>query len=155
MKDLSLSEVEIYTDGACLVNPGGPGGWAAILKCGDRVKELCGSDGSTTNNRMELTAVIAGLSALKRPCNVTVYSDSKYIVNAISQHWLDTWSHNGWRTNTGSVKTQDLWEQIILFNLKHTVTYKWVKGHSGNENNERCDKLARSAALKRMNRKVI
>lgn len=143
---MSLPEVQIYTDGSCLMNPGGPGGYGVVLKYKDNVKELSGGELCTTNNRMELTAVIVGLEALKRRCKVTVYSDSKYIVNAISQHWLDNWTNNGWRTSTGLVKNQDLWEKISLLNSKHEVTYQWVKGHSGHPENERCDQLARSFA---------
>lgn len=144
---MSLPEVEIFTDGSCLVNPGGPGGYGVILKQGTRVKELCGGDVNTTNNRMELTAVVAGLEALKRPCKVTIYSDSKYVVDAISKHWLDKWIHNRWRTSTGLVKNRDLWEQILLLNSRHQVTYVWVQGHSGHAENERCDQLARSFAI--------
>lgn len=146
---MSLPEVEIFTDGSCLVNPGGPGGYGVILKCKGKVKELCGGEYDTTNNRMELTAVITGLSALKRNCKVIVYSDSKYIVDAISQHWLDGWVKNGWRTaNNGPVKNKDLWVQLLALNSKYDVTYVWVKGHAGHPENERCDQLARSAALK-------
>lgn len=135
--------IAVYTDGACSGNPG-PGGWGSILLYQGREKELSGFELNTTNNRMELTAVINGLSALKTvTVPVTVYTDSKYIVDAINQHWIDNWQSKGWRNATKQpVANRDLWEQIIALNQKFKPTYVWVKGHSTNEYNNRCDALA-------------
>lgn len=143
----SMPEVEVFTDGSCLGNPG-PGGYGVLIKSDTGIRELSGGELYTTNNRMELSAVIAGLSALEESCKVTLYSDSKYIVDAFQCHWIDAWIRNGWYTSKGPTKNQDLWEEILRLNSKHSVTYKWVKGHAGDVYNERCDKLARSYAFK-------
>ena len=137
-----LPEVELFTDGACSGNPG-PGGWGAILRMGAHQKELSGGERSTTNNRMELSAVIAGLSALKRPCRVTLTTDSKYIVDAITQGWAKRWKQNGWMRNRKEpALNPDLWEKLLELLSIHQVTFRWVKGHAGHPENERCDALA-------------
>ena len=138
-----MENIAVYTDGACSGNPG-PGGWGSILLYQGKEKVLSGFEADTTNNRMELTAVIQGLSALKTTAlAVTVYTDSKYVVDAINQHWLDNWQVKGWRKSDGkAVLNRDLWEQIIALNQKYQPTYVWVKGHSTNEYNNRCDELA-------------
>ena len=140
-----MKSVDIYTDGACSGNPG-KGGWGVILMYGSREKELSGGEQDTTNNRMELYAAIAGLSALKEKCRVNLYSDSAYLVNAIEQRWLDGWKNSGWKTSSkDAVKNRDLWEQLIALLDTHDVTFIKVKGHADNEYNNRCDKLARNA----------
>ena len=140
-----MKTVDIYTDGACSGNPG-DGGWGVILMFGGREKELSGGDRSTTNNRMEVYAAIAGLSALTEKCNVKLYSDSAYLVNAIEQHWLEGWKRNGWKTSSKSpVKNRDLWEKLSGLLDMHNVTFIKVKGHADNEYNNRCDFLARGA----------
>lgn len=137
-----ISEVTIYTDGACSGNPG-PGGWAAILMAGGVRKELSGGESDTTNNRMELMAVIEGLRALKRPCKVEIYSDSAYVVNAFSQNWIDKWVRNGWKNSAkAEVANSDLWKELIDLTSVHNVTFHKVKGHADNEFNNRCDELA-------------
>ena len=137
-----ISEVTIYTDGACSGNPG-PGGWAAILMAGGVRKELSGGERDTTNNRMELMAVIEGLKALKRPCKVDIYSDSAYVVNAFSQNWIDKWIKNGWKNSAkAEVANSDLWKELIDLTSKHNVIFHKVKGHADNEFNNRCDELA-------------
>ena len=136
-----MKNVTVYTDGACSGNPG-PGGWGAILKYGEMTKELSGGDGETTNNRMELTGVITALSALKEPCNVKLYTDSQYIVNAINQGWLKSWIAHGWKRKTGPVKNPDLWQKLYELLNVHTVEFIWVKGHAENKYNNRCDELA-------------
>jgi len=136
-----MKEVTIYTDGACSGNPG-PGGWGAILKYGEAVKELSGGEPETTNNRMELTGVITALAALKEPCRVTLCTDSQYIANAINQGWLEGWQKRGWKRKGGEVKNPDLWQALIPLLEKHDVTFVWVKGHAENEFNNRCDELA-------------
>lgn len=137
-----ISEVTIYTDGACSGNPG-PGGWAAILMAGGAKKELSGGERDTTNNRMELMAVIEGLKALKRPCKVDVYSDSAYVVNAFEQNWIGKWMRNGWKNSAkAEVANSDLWKELIDLTSKHSVTFHKVKGHADNEFNNRCDELA-------------
>ena len=134
--------VEIFTDGACSGNPG-PGGWGTILRYKQFERELSGGEADTTNNRMELTAVIAGLQALTEPCKVTLYSDSKYFVDAIEQGWAKKWKANGWmRTNKDKALNPDLWERILQLFETHDITLVWVKGHNGHPENERCDKLA-------------
>lgn len=140
--------VDIYTDGSCLANGNGPGGYGAILIYRDTVKELSGGSTNTTNNRMELTAAIAALSSLKVECIVNLYSDSKYLVDSVNKSWLNRWVSNGWRNSTGKVPNQDLWEQLLLLNNRHSVNYHWVKGHAGNDYNERCDALAKATAIK-------
>lgn len=140
-------KVTIYTDGACSGNPG-KGGWGAILIYGDVVKELSGGEDNTTNNRMELKAVIEALKALKSPCDVEIYSDSAYVVNAFTQKWIDNWIKNNWKTaDKKSVKNVDLWQELLVLIKTHNVTFKKVKGHSDNELNERCDKLAKAYYL--------
>ncbi len=136
-------EVEIYTDGACSGNPG-PGGWAAILISGEHEKVLSGHDPQTTNNRMELTAVIEGLKALKYPCKVTIYSDSAYLVNAIQQGWLDKWQRQGWTRGKPRqpVLNVDLWKELLNYMSIHDVTFKKVQGHAGHPLNERADRIA-------------
>ncbi len=135
-------KVEIYTDGACSGNPG-PGGWAAILVACGTEKELCGSVDSTTNNRMELTAAIEGLKALKVPCEVTLYSDSSYLVNSFNQHWIENWKKNGWKNaSKAQVSNQDLWLILDDLSAYHKISWEKVKGHSDHPFNNRCDKLA-------------
>jgi ribonuclease HI len=134
-------KVTIYTDGACSGNPG-PGGWAAVLKYGRREKELSGGEAETTNNRMELMAVISALSALNRPCDVELFTDSQYIERAINEHWLDAWKRRGWRRKDGELKNAELWQRLDELLRTHTVTFSWVRGHDGNDYNERCDALA-------------
>lgn len=139
--------VEIFTDGACLGNPG-PGGWGAILRYGEHVKELSGGEPVTTNQRMELLAAIKALEALKRPCSVTLYSDSAYLINAFQEGWIARWQQSGWRTKENKdVENRDLWERLIELAQVHTVQWAKVKGHAGHAENERCDRLAREAAL--------
>jgi len=136
--------VEIYTDGACRGNPG-PGGWAATLKFGDTEKELAGAEASTTNNRMELTAVIRALEALQRPVQAKVYTDSEYVRRGITE-WISGWKARGWRTaDRKPVKNQDLWEQLDKLAAAHEIQWHWVKGHSGVAGNERVDQLANQA----------
>lgn len=138
-----MKKVDIYTDGACSGNPG-KGGWCAILLFGANRKVLSGGEKETTNNRMEVYAAIAGLSALKETCAVNLYSDSAYLVNAVEQHWLDNWRRNSWRTaDKKAVKNQDLWQALSELLNKHCVTFIKVKGHADNEYNNLCDKYAR------------
>ncbi len=137
-----MKKVEIFTDGACSGNPG-PGGWGAILRYGKNVKELSGGEAQTTNNRMELTAVISALSALKEPCEVTLTSDSKYIIDAVTKGWAVSWRARGWRRGKNEkALNPDLWEQLLDLLEKHKVEFVWVKGHAGHPENERCDELA-------------
>ena len=150
-----MKQVQLYTDGACSGNPG-PGGWGAVLRFGDKAKELSGHMPNTTNNRMEIFAVISGLGALKEPCIVEVYSDSAYTVNAFNQHWLDNWQKNGWLTSEKKpVENTDLWKLLlqIIKLKKHQVTFHKVKGHADDPMNNRCDELARAAIkeYRRMN----
>lgn len=142
----SPKKVEIWTDGACSGNPG-PGGFGAILQYGTKRKEISGAYRRTTNNRMELMAVIESLGALKDRCDVTLHSDSKYIVEAMQKGWPQGWKKKGWRKKDGMAKNIDLWEQILTLCEKHQVTFSWLKGHSGHDENERCDELARQAIL--------
>lgn len=142
----SESELMIYTDGACLKNPG-PGGYGAVLLYGDKVKEIAEGFPDTTNNRMELLAVISALETLKYPCSVKIFTDSQYIAKAINQGWLNKWQRNGWKTSTKTdVKNKDLWQRMISLIKVHSVKFNWVKGHNGDYYNERCDDLARDAA---------
>ena len=137
-----MKKVEIYTDGACRGNPG-KGGWGAVLIYRGLEKELSGGEVETTNNRMELSAVIAALSALKEPCEVTLTTDSQYVVNAIEKGWLATWQTNGWKkSGKGAVLNVDLWQKLVVLLEKHDVSFVWVRGHNGHPYNERCDKLA-------------
>ncbi len=140
-------EVEIFTDGACVGNPG-PGGWAAILRYKNVVKEISGAEPYTTNNRMELTAVIEALKALKEPCKVTICTDSQYVQKGITE-WLRRWKERNWlSTSKAKVKNVDLWKALDREASKHQVTWKWVRGHSGVRENERCDRLAKEAIEK-------
>lgn len=137
-----MKNVTIYTDGACSGNPGA-GGWGTILSCGGREKELSGGAADTTNNRMELTAVIEGLKALKQPCNVTVVTDSKYVANGITLGWARSWKANGWRKKDKKpALNPELWDELLTLIDRHEVTIEWIKGHAGHEENERCDRLA-------------
>ncbi|MBQ9354346.1 MAG: ribonuclease HI [Clostridia bacterium] len=134
--------VEIFTDGACSGNPG-PGGWGAILRFGNREKEISGGEINTTNNRMELTACIKALEALKEPCTVTLTTDSKYVADGINNGWAISWRANNWRkSDKKPALNPDLWENLLNLLKKHDVTIKWVKGHAGHPENERCDALA-------------
>ena len=134
--------VEIYTDGACSGNPG-PGGWGVVLRYGSREKELSGGELNTTNNRMELTAAIKGLSALKESCAVKLVTDSKYVADGITKGWAESWRKNGWRkADKKPALNPDLWEQLLNLLNEHTVNIEWVKGHAGHPENERCDELA-------------
>lgn len=136
--------IDLYTDGACSGNPG-PGGWAALLRWNGHEKELSGGEAETTNNRMELTAVIRGLEAIKKPSRVTVHSDSKYVIECVEK-WLAGWKKKGWKTvNKKPVKNQDLWLALDSAMSPHDVTFRWVKGHAGHAENERVDKLAVAA----------
>ena len=138
-------KVDIYTDGACSGNPG-VGGWGAVLFYRGVRKEMSGAEGQTTNNRMELTAMIRALSALKEDCEVTLYSDSAYCVDAFNKGWIASWKANGWRTaDKSAVKNPDLWQELLALAERHKVTFVKVKGHSDNEHNNRCDALARAA----------
>lgn len=140
-----MKDVEIYTDGACSGNPGA-GGWGAVLRFGGHEKELSGGARETTNNRMELTAVIASLKALKEPCAVTLTTDSKYVADAITKGWLAGWQKKNWRlAGGGPVKNVDLWKELLKQLAIHQVRFQWVKGHAGHPENERCDALAVAA----------
>ena len=139
-----MSMVEIYTDGACRGNPG-PGGWGALLSCGEHEKELSGAEVLTTNNRMEITAVIRALEALKRPSEVRIYTDSEYVRRGITE-WVRNWKARGWKTaDRKPVKNQDLWERLDALAAGHKIEWRWVKGHSGVPGNERVDRLANEA----------
>ena len=146
-----MMKVKIYTDGAARGNPEGPGGYGTVLHYVDtkgnlHVKELSQGYIKTTNNRMELMAAIAGLEALNRPCEVDLYSDSAYLVEAFNQHWIDSWIKKNWMRGKKPVKNPDLWKRLLKAMEPHTVTFHWVKGHNGHPENERCDRLATSAA---------
>ncbi len=136
-----MKTVTLYTDGACSGNPG-PGGWASILLYAGKTKELSGGEAQTTNNRMELMGVIAGLSALKEKCAVELYSDSQYIVNALTNGWLRDWKRRGWKRRDGELKNAELWQELDALLQKHTVTAHWVRGHAQDDYNNRCDALA-------------
>ena len=136
-----MKEVELYTDGACRGNPG-KGGYGAILVYGKYEKEISGGERETTNNRMELMAAIAGLEALKEPCAVKLYSDSKYLVDAYNPGWVFSWHKSGWKRGKEELKNPDLWDRLFTLTSKHEVTFIWVKGHNGHDYNERCDALA-------------
>jgi ribonuclease HI len=144
-----MKHIDIYTDGSCKCNPG-PGGWGAVLVYKGIEKELCGGEKETTNNRMELTAVIMALKALKEsPCEITLTSDSKYVIDGLSNGWAESWQKNGWRKSDKSpALNPDLWELLLDEVKKHEITYVWVKGHAGHPYNERCDKMALSEAEK-------
>ena len=141
-----MAEVQIFTDGACKGNPG-PGGWGAILRKGATEREMSGSEPATTNNRMELTAVIRSLSALKRPCHVELYTDSKYVIDGITK-WVFGWQKKGWKTAANKpVLNEDLWRELLGAARPHQIDWHWVKGHAGHPENERADELASNAAL--------
>ena len=141
-----MKQVEIYTDGACKGNPG-PGGWGAVLRMGSNEKELAGSAPDTTNNRMELTAVIEALRALKNPCEVALHTDSRYVIDGITK-WIFGWQKNGWKNAAKKpVLNIDLWQALLEAKREHRVSWIWVKGHAGHPENERADKLASDAAL--------
>lgn len=140
--DKSLTYVEIFTDGACSGNPG-PGGWGTILRCGKHEKELFGGEKDTTNNRMELTAVIEGLKALNRPCKVKITTDSQYVVNGITKGWAEKWRSNNWiKSDKKPAQNKELWEELLNQLARHDYEFKWIKGHAGHPENERCDALA-------------
>ena len=142
-----MKNVEIYTDGACLGNPG-PGGWGALLRHGANEKELAGGEPDTTNNRMELMGAIRALQALREPCSVVLHTDSQYVQKGISE-WIVNWQRRGWKTADGKpVKNDDLWRELLLAQKPHTVDWRWVKGHAGHVENERVDVLARDAAVR-------
>ncbi len=137
-----LKKIEIFTDGACSGNPG-PGGWGCILRYGNAEKELSGGEGDTTNNRMELTAAIEGLKALKEKCEVTLYTDSQYVANGINKGWARSWQKNGWiKSDKKPALNRELWEELLSLIDRHEVSVVWVKGHNGHPENERCDRLA-------------
>lgn len=138
-----MKEIDLFTDGACSGNPG-PGGWGAILRYQGTEKELFGGDAETTNNRMEMTAVIEGLNAIKTPCRVTIHTDSKYVMDGVTKY-MRNWKANGWRTaDKKPVKNIDLWEKLDIAMARHALNWVWVKGHNGHPENERADALARS-----------
>lgn len=147
-----MTKVTIYTDGAARGNPDGPGGYGTILsfvdsKGQEHIRELSAGYRKTTNNRMELMAVIVGLEALTRPCEITLYSDSQYVIKAFNEHWIDGWIKKGWKRGKNEpVKNVDLWKRLLAAKEKHQVTFIWVKGHAGHPQNERCDQLATTAA---------
>lgn len=137
-----MKEIELFTDGACSGNPG-PGGWGAILRYNGIEKELSGGEKNTTNNRMELTAAIEGLSALKEPCRVRLVTDSRYVADGIGKGWAASWRKNGWRkADKKPALNADLWERLLRLTELHTVEIEWVRGHNGHPENERCDALA-------------
>lgn len=143
-----MKEVSIYTDGACSGNPG-PGGWAVILSYQGSEKELSGGEADTTNNRMELTAVIRAFACLKEPCHVDLYSDSSYVINALEKGWVYGWKKMGWiKSDKKPALNSDLWEELLELIAKHEVCYHWVKGHAENPYNNRCDKMAVAAAAR-------
>lgn len=142
-----MKRVEIFTDGACKGNPG-PGGWGALLRMGKHEKELSGSDPDTTNNRMEMTAVIRALNALTEPCEVMLHTDSRYVIDGITK-WVHGWQRKGWvNASKQPVRNADLWHELIAAAQRHRVTWEWVRGHNGHVENERADRLASDAALR-------
>lgn len=142
-----MKKVKIYTDGACKGNPG-KGGWGAVLQYGNSEKEISGFQTETTNNIMELTAAVEALKLLKEPCEITLTTDSTYVKNGISK-WIFSWKKNGWKTaSKKSVKNKELWQELELLSKNHSINWKWVKGHSGHPENERCDQLANEAISK-------
>ena len=137
-----LKQVTIFSDGACSGNPG-PGGWGAILRYGVHEKEICGGEAQTTNNRMELTAVLRALQLLKEPCEVTLCSDSKYVIDALSKGWAKNWQKNHWiKSDKKPALNADLWEQLLAAAAPHILHYHWIKGHAGHPENDRCDQMA-------------
>ncbi len=146
-----LKKVEIFADGACSGNPG-PGGWGTILRCNGVEKELSGGAADTTNNRMEITAVLEGLRALKYPCSVTVTTDSQYVYNSVTKGWAEGWRKNGWiKKDKKPALNADLWEELLNEIAKHEVNFIWIKGHNGHSENERCDALAVAQSEKHKN----
>ncbi|GGC35526.1 ribonuclease H [Novosphingobium marinum] len=144
-EDKHLKKIDIFTDGACKGNPG-PGGWGVLLRMGRHEKELAGSDPSTTNNRMEMTAVVKALNALIEPCDVTIHTDSRYVIDGMTK-WIEGWQRKGWiNASKQPVRNADLWHDLIEAAQPHRVQWEWVKGHSGHPENERVDKLASDAA---------
>ena len=142
-----LPRVEIFTDGACKGNPG-PGGWGVVIRSGSTERELSGGEKMTTNNRMEMTAAIEGLNALKRPCHVTLSTDSRYVMDGLTK-WIHGWKKNGWKTaEREPVKNEELWRRLDAAAARHEVTWRWLKGHAGHALNERCDVLAGEAIAK-------
>ena len=142
-----MKRVDIFTDGACKGNPG-PGGWGVLLRMGPHEKELSGSEASTTNNRMEMTAAIRALNALTERCEVTLHTDSRYVIDGITK-WVHGWQRKGWvNASKQPVRNADLWHELIAASQKHNVTWEWVRGHNGHVENERVDRLASDAALK-------
>jgi ribonuclease HI len=142
-----MKKVVLYSDGACEGNPG-PGGWAAILIYGRHQREISGAEPATTNNRMELTAAVEGLGALKEPCEIEFFTDSQYVQNGISE-WLKHWKTRGWKTKEKkTVKNEDLWRELDAKSAKHQISWRWLKGHAGHEMNERCDLLAKNEILR-------
>lgn len=140
--EVFMKKIEIYTDGACSGNPG-KGGWGAVLVYGNKEKEICGGATETTNNRMELTAVIEALTALKEPCEVKLTTDSKYVCDSVNKGWVYSWKQNGWKkADKKPALNVDLWEKLLTLLETHNVEFVWVKGHNGHPYNERCDKLA-------------
>ncbi len=142
-----MKKIEMFTDGACSGNPG-PGGWGTILRYNGIERELTGGAADTTNNRMELTAVIKGLQALKEPCEVDICTDSKYVCDAIKNRWVYAWKAKGWKKSDGKAALNvDLWEMLLPLLSTHKVTFSWIKGHAGHDENERCDKMAVKSSL--------
>ena len=143
-----MQTVYLYTDGACSGNPG-PGGWCAVLKCGNAEKTISGGCPQTTNNRMELTAVIEGLRALKKSCKVICVTDSKYVCDAVDKKWLDSWQLKNWKKANGKpVLNPDLWQEFVKLSALHDVSFEWIKGHNGHPENEKCDSVAVAESLK-------
>ena len=143
-----LKHVEIFTDGACSGNPGA-GGWGSILRYGKYEKEISGGSAQTTNNRMELTAVIEALKLLKEPCEATIYTDSQYVVNGITKGWAESWKRNGWRKGDKKpALNPDLWDALLTLLEQHKCTFVWLRGHAGHPENERCDKLAVAQSMR-------
>ncbi len=140
-----MKKIDIYTDGACSGNPG-PGGWGAVLRYKNHQKEISGSENNTTNNRMEITALIKALEIVKEPCNIKVYTDSKYVCDSITKGWALSWKNKGWKKSDGKpALNSDLWEKLLSLINIHNVEFTWIKGHAGHPENELCDKLATSA----------
>ena len=147
-KSVARPKVTIFCDGGCRPNPGA-GAWAAILRFGDKEKELTGGEAETTNNRMELTAVTRALEELKVPCDVTVVTDSEYLANAFRQKWIEGWKRKGWiNSEKKPVKNKDLWVELDALVAKHRVTWEWTRGHAGHDENERCDELATATRVR-------
>ena len=148
-KDYDVDRVIVYTDGSCLKNPGGPGGYAAIIRVGQLVREISGSEPATTNNRMEMMAAITALQFFEKPTSIVIYTDSQYLRRGLASGWVENWKRNGWITKNGTpVLNKDLWIELDRLNSFHRVVWNWVKGHNGNPLNERCDELAVDAAIK-------